>query len=157
MRYKRMCGSIRVAVLGSPGCGDDSTPGPHSTQCLQLFWRMVGCSMHGTMAPAEGNSQWQDSRTVGQLKQDMREHHDQAIAGGDDNSYVAGCFGMLMQLKLRQKQVDRLCITDWGVDSTSHCSLNHGWCGVGITSGKGWETLPCKQWCYSQQHLSLGI
>ena len=59
------------------------------------------------MAPTEGNTQWQDSRTVGQLKQDMREHHDQAMAGGDDNPYVASCFGKPLQLPpLRGKNAE---------------------------------------------------
>ena len=59
---------------------------------------MAGCNMHGTMAPSAANTQWQGSRTVGQLKQDMRQHHDQAMAGGDGNPYVASCFGKPLQL-----------------------------------------------------------
>ena len=76
------------------GCGSDAKQGPHSVECLSLFWKEAGCYESGTSSP--GSSPFQvlfwNSRTVADVKDDMKRYHNIASDGSED--YQRKCFGI---------------------------------------------------------------
>ena len=87
-----LCNTIHIYCAGID-CGNDSTLGPHTRTCLQIFWTEAGCLMTGTNAPitASRNVDWWNERTVEVVKFDMQLYHTYALQ--NTNNYRELCFG----------------------------------------------------------------
>ena len=86
---------LRVSdcLLATGSCGASEKPGPHSIECLAMFWRYANCFSSGSASPGKVQQtlDWWNSKTVEIVQDDMQKYYEYAINGVE--GYEDKCFG----------------------------------------------------------------
>ena len=80
-------------LLAAGSCGASEKPGPHSIECLAMFWRYANCFSSGSASPGKVQQtvDWWNSKTVEIVQDDMQKYYEYAINGVE--GYEDKCFG----------------------------------------------------------------